>query len=118
MVSTSEWPSKPSGGNSLHTTSQRVRNKANLVSSQNIPVAFSASNGAQTPRGEQASRRQSLIEPKKMRIRWSDSLDKNLLNCYDNVQARKGHGKLKELLKLWEELHPELPSSVGALKQR
>jgi len=88
------------------------------VSSQTIPAAFGTSNGAQTLRGEQASRRQSLTEPRKTRIWWSDPLDKDLLNCYDKVQVRKGHGQLKELHKLWEELHPELPSSVGALKQR
>jgi len=56
------------------------RRGPDLASSQTVPVALCASKGTTTPRGEQASRRQSSAEPRK-RIKWSNSLDQDLLKC-------------------------------------
>jgi len=75
-----------------------------LASSQTVPAAVCVSKGAMTPRGEQVSRRQSSAESRK-RIKWSNSLDQDLLKCAGKVQTRKGGGQMKELLKLWEEIH-------------
>ena len=60
----------------------------------------------------------SKVATKKWRIRWTLSLDADLVKCSDSVQIYLGAGQRKELVRLWQELHSDLPGSETALRQQ
>lgn len=85
---------------------------------QPVP-APTTTNGGESPSGVDGVRHSNEgVAVKNRRIQWSKALETDLARCNEAIPLSVGQGRRKELVRLWHELHPELPATGAALAQR
>ena len=99
-------------------TSQLRGKRAKTGLARPVPAPITTNN-AWTSSGAEGDRRSNDgVAVRNRRIQWTCALDADLARCNEGISLRPGEGRQKELVRLWQDVHPELPATVNALSQR
>ena len=99
-------------------TSQIRGKRAKTGLARPVPAPITT-NDAWTSSGAEGDRRSNDgVAVRNCRIQRTSALDADLARCNEGISLRRGEGRQKELVRLWQDVHPELPATVNALSQR